>query len=54
MLSIRVDSTKDYVHLLEQLYISLQVREGHAESLFEVENLDAQVQHHHPCPIIVC
>jgi len=39
MLSIHVDSTKDYVHLLEQLYISLQVREGHADSLLEVENL---------------
>ena len=37
----RVDSTKDDMHLLGQLYISLQVREGNTDSLFEVENLDA-------------
>ena len=36
-----VNSTKDDMHLLGQLYISLQVREGNADSLFEVENLDA-------------
>ena len=28
------------MHLLGQLYISLQVREGNADSLFEVENTD--------------
>ena len=39
--SKHVDSTKDDMHLLGQLYISLQVREGHADSLFEVEYLDA-------------
>ena len=36
----RVDSTKDDLHLLGQLYISLQVREGSADRLFEVENTD--------------
>ena len=34
------DSTKDDMHLLGQLYISPQVREGYADSLFEVENTD--------------
>ena len=29
------------MHLLGQLYILLQVREGNADSLFEVENTDA-------------
>ena len=28
------------MHLLGQLYISLQVREGNADTLFEVENTD--------------
>ena len=28
------------MHLLGQLYIALQIREGNANSLFEVENLD--------------
>ena len=41
MCSKHVDSTKDDMHLLGQLYISLQVREGYADSLFEVENTDA-------------
>ena len=35
-----VDNTKDDLHLLGQLYISLQVREGNADRLFEVENTD--------------
>ena len=39
--SKRADSTKEDMHLLGQLYIALQVREGNADSLFEVENLDA-------------
>ena len=34
------DSTKDCMHLLEQFYISLQVREANADNLFEVENTD--------------
>ena len=38
--SKRFDSTKDDMHLLGQLYISLQVREGNADILFEVENTD--------------
>ena len=38
--SKHVDSTKDDMHLLGQLYISLQVREGNADRLFEVENSD--------------
>ena len=37
----RVDSTKDDLHLLGQLYISLQVREGSADRLFEL------ISHHH-------
>ncbi len=36
----RIDSTKNDLHLLRQLYISLQVREGNADRLFEVENTD--------------
>ena len=35
------DSTKDDIHLLGQLYISLQVREGNSDRLFIVENTDA-------------
>ena len=38
--SKRFDSTKDDMHLLRQLYISLH-REGNADSLFVVENTDA-------------
>ena len=34
------DSTKDCMHLLEEFYISLQVREANADSLFEVEKTD--------------
>ena len=34
-----VDSTKEDMHLLGQLYIALQVREGNADGLFEVDNL---------------
>ena len=34
---------KDDLHLLGQLYISLQVMEGNADSLLEVENTDVQL-----------
>ncbi len=37
----RVDSTKEDLHLLGQLYIALQSREGNTDRLFEVENADA-------------
>ena len=35
-----VDSTKEDMHLLGQLYMTMQVREGNSDRLFEVENAD--------------
>jgi len=39
--SKHIDSIKDDMQLLGKLYISLQARDGNADSLFEVENTDA-------------
>ena len=33
-----VDSTKDGIHLLGQLYMTMHVREGNSDRMFEVEN----------------
>ena len=52
--SKRVDSTNDYMHLLGlgQLYISLQVRKGIADSLFEVENTNASLSLSKHCNLL--
>ena len=38
--SKHVDSTKEDMHLLGQLYMTMHVREGNSDRLFEVENAD--------------
>ena len=38
--SKHVDSTKENMHLLGQLYMTMHVREGNSDRLFEVENAD--------------
>ena len=38
--SKHVDSTKEDIHLLGQLYLTIHAREGNSDRLFEVENAD--------------
>ena len=38
--SKHVDSTNENIHLLGQLYMTMHVREGNSDRMFEVENAD--------------
>ena len=38
--SKHVDSTNEDIHLLGQLYMTMHVREGNSDRMFEVENAD--------------
>ena len=43
--SKHVDSTKEDMNLLRQLYVTMHVREGNIDRLFEVENADCPPSH---------